>query len=152
METPQKSQRIGAYGLITRPAEILLTRISPLGFPAGHWALPGGAIDHGEPPIIALQREIHEETGLEVVNARLLDVHDVHTVDRGRDDKWEDYHGIHLVYRVEVAGGTVPHVVEAGGTTETVEWIAWEEVPRLPILPVVAHVLARRQHYGLTSR
>jgi 8-oxo-dGTP diphosphatase len=34
----------------------------------GTWELLGGGLDHGEDPIAALKREIHEETGLEVVS------------------------------------------------------------------------------------
>ncbi len=30
------------------------------------WELIGGGLDHGEDPLAALRREIHEETGLEV--------------------------------------------------------------------------------------
>lgn len=33
----------------------------------GMWELLGGGLDHGEDPIEGLQREIHEETGLEVI-------------------------------------------------------------------------------------
>jgi 8-oxo-dGTP diphosphatase len=32
----------------------------------GKWELPGGGLDHGEDPLVGLQREITEETGLEV--------------------------------------------------------------------------------------
>ncbi len=32
----------------------------------GKWELLGGGLDHGEDPIVALKREIKEETGLEI--------------------------------------------------------------------------------------
>ena len=31
----------------------------------GFWACPGGGVDHGEPPEVALRRELAEELGLE---------------------------------------------------------------------------------------
>ncbi|MFC7841663.1 NUDIX hydrolase [Streptomyces sp. NPDC057382] len=31
---------------------------------AGMWGLPGGMLDHGEDPVTAARREVHEETGL----------------------------------------------------------------------------------------
>jgi len=33
----------------------------------GKWELLGGGLDHGEDPIVALKREIKEETGLEII-------------------------------------------------------------------------------------
>ncbi len=34
----------------------------------GKWDMLGGGLDHGEEPIMALQREIKEETGLEITH------------------------------------------------------------------------------------
>lgn len=40
----------------------------------GAWGLPGGAIDPGEPPAVALVREVYEETGLVVRPRRIVAV------------------------------------------------------------------------------
>src|SRR3954466_8680622 len=94
--TVKPVQRLGAYAVVVRDEALLLTRVSPLGFPAGWWGLPGGGVDQGESPADAMVRELHEETGLAPRSSRLVDVHDVHTVAVGKDD-WEDYHGVHLL-------------------------------------------------------
>jgi ADP-ribose pyrophosphatase YjhB (NUDIX family) len=44
--------------------ESRLAVIRPQGRPAGHWALPKGAIDPGERGVDAAVREVREETGL----------------------------------------------------------------------------------------
>jgi 8-oxo-dGTP diphosphatase len=38
----------------------------------GQWSLPGGRIEAGESPEQAVVREVHEETGLQVVPGRLV--------------------------------------------------------------------------------
>lgn len=121
--------------------QLLLTRISSVGFPVGAWALPGGGVDHGESPADAVVRELHEETGLSARSVSLVDVHDIHVVDHGRNDQYEDYHGVHLLYAVEVDRAQEPHVVELGGTTDLAGWVDLATVNSLPILPVVEHVV-----------
>jgi 8-oxo-dGTP pyrophosphatase MutT (NUDIX family) len=146
-------QRIGAYGVATHEDALLLTRISALGFPPGWWGLPGGGVDHGEAPGAALVRELYEETGLEPTSVRLIDVHDVHTTTPGRGDRYEDYHGIHLLYAVEVDSRIEPSVVERDGTTDQVRWVPIGEVRTLgPLLPVVEYVLDRLDEFSAARR
>lgn len=121
-----------------------MTRISPFGFPVGYWALPGGGVDHGESPDEAVRREMFEETGLEVLDQRLVAVHSQHTVAPGRGDAWEDYHGVHLLYACRVDPQAVPHVVEVDGTTELATWLPVSDLSDgRPVLPVVEYVLER---------
>lgn len=150
MQGPTATQRIGAYGVVIRDDAILLTRISAIGYPPGWWALPGGGIDQGESPTAALVRELYEETGLAPRSVRLVDVHDIHTVAPGRGDRFEDYHGIHLLYAVDVPMDQTPRVVEQDGTTDAVSWVGLAELARddlaregLALLPVVEYVLSR---------
>ena len=140
------TQRIGAYAVVIRDDALLLTRISGVGYPPGWWALPGGGIDQGEAPSAALVRELYEETGLTPDSVRLIDVHDVHTVAPGRGDQYEDYHGIHLLYAVDVPADQTPRVVEEDGTTDAVRWVRLSELASneaLALLPVVEYVLER---------
>lgn len=152
----RRTQRLGAYAVVVAPDEhgvdrMLMTRISPTGYPAGWWALPGGGVDHGESPHRAVVRELHEETSLVAAESRLVDVHDVHTVAPGRDDRFEDYHGVHLLYAVRVEGAEPggplpePRVVEVDGTTDLVTWLPLADVDdgERRLLPAVEHVLER---------
>lgn len=145
MQDSSRTQRIGAYAVVVRGGSILLTRISEHGYPPGWWALPGGGISQGESPSAALVRELHEETGLAPRSVRLVDVHDVHMVAPGRGDQYEDYHGIHLLYAVDVSPGQIPRVVEQRGTTDDVRWVPLAKLidTDLALLPVVEYVLER---------
>lgn len=149
MNEPSRTQRLGAYAVVLRDESILLTRISPQGYPAGTWTLPGGGVDHGESPYDAVLRELYEEAGLRARTARLVDVHDIHLVELGRGDRYEDYHGVHLLYAVDVEPGTEPHVVEVGGTTDLAQWVPISDVGSAvwPVLPMVEHVLASPDHF-----
>jgi ADP-ribose pyrophosphatase YjhB (NUDIX family) len=144
---PFRRQRVAAYALCVRgagdAAEVLLTRISALGAHAGSWTLPGGGIDHGEPPRAAVLREVREETGLECEVGELLDVHDVHFDGVAPTGRFEDYHGLHLVFAATVSGGE-PRVAEVAGTTAEAAWVPLTAVAdgSCEVLDVVRHALA----------
>jgi 8-oxo-dGTP diphosphatase len=146
---PRRHQRVAAYAVLTRSGddgtvELLLTRISARGHHVGVWTLPGGGVDHGEPPRNAVRRELLEETGLAIVVGDLLDVHDSHFTGRAPDGVTEDYHGIHLIFAAELGpDASEPVVVEADGTTDAVTWIpvADIEAGQIEVLDVVRHVM-----------
>jgi 8-oxo-dGTP pyrophosphatase MutT (NUDIX family) len=111
----QSSRRIGVYGLAVVEDAVLLTRVAP-GYPGGgRWTLPGGGLERGEAPDEALQREIHEETGLAVAAAEVLDLFSetVTTV------TGQTVHSLQLVYGVTLHG--TPRR-ETDGSTDDVAW------------------------------
>ena len=66
----------------------------------GAWALPGGFVDYGEDPRVAVLRELQEETGLTGQIVRLLDAKG----DPARDPR---KHIVSIVYLIEAEGEPV---------------------------------------------
>jgi ADP-ribose pyrophosphatase YjhB (NUDIX family) len=115
---PVKVQRSGAYAVLAHDGRILLTRLAYTKV----WTLPGGGIDHGEDPIDAVRREVHEETGLPLTDARLLDVDSVHFTGHAPDGKLEDFHAVRLLFTGTVPLDVEPRVVEVGGSSDAAAW------------------------------
>jgi 8-oxo-dGTP diphosphatase len=154
---PFRLQRVAAYAVAVRAgasgAEVLLTRVSPLGFHTGSWTLPGGGIDHGEDPRAALVREVMEETGLAATVKEVLEIDHAHFGGTAPSGRYEDFHAVQLVFEVEVDGAVEPRVTEADGTTDRVAWVpvAAIEDDSLPVLGVVRAALAARTRRTLPS-
>ena len=143
VDAPPQRQRVAAYAILRRGAEILLVRIAPhIRFDG--WTLPGGGIDHGEHPRAALEREIYEETGLHAESGRIIDVHSTHFTGARPDGRLEDYHGIALIFEAEIlpeSRDVEPHVVDVGGSTDLVAWVPLAEAPRLSLSGAARHAL-----------
>jgi 8-oxo-dGTP diphosphatase len=136
---PYRLQRLAAYAVIRRGGDVLLTRISDRGAHPGAWTLPGGGLDHGESPRVALAREVREECGVDCTVGDLLDVHDTHFEGTAPSGRFEDFHGVHLLFHGTVADGVEPRVVETNGTTDAVAWVSVDDVAaaRVRVLDVV---------------
>ncbi|MBD3944443.1 NUDIX domain-containing protein [Nocardioides ganghwensis] len=145
---PFRLQRVAAYALVTRrrggQEELLLTRLSPRAAHPGRWTLPGGGVDHGEHPSLALAREVEEECGLPCRVGELVGVHDTHFAGTAPSGRIEDYHGVHLVFRATVADGE-PRVLEQDGTTDAVAWVLAADIGsgEVDVLELVRWVLDR---------
>jgi ADP-ribose pyrophosphatase YjhB (NUDIX family) len=131
-------QRPAAYAVLRDGDDVLLTRLRDSG---GMWTLPGGGIDHGEDPQVALVREVYEETGLDLTPGRLVAVSSKHFTGHAPNGRLEDFHAIRLVY-----GGAVPRdeprVTEVGGSTEAAAWVPLRDVGGLRLADVVVEGLA----------
>lgn len=141
---PFQMQRIAAYAVIRREDAILLTRLSGRAHHTGSWTLPGGGVDHGEPPAAALSREVAEECGVACDVGDLLDVHDLHFAGTAPSGRYEDFHGIHLIFAGIVPPDAEPRVVEVDGTTDAVAWVPLVDIASgaLPVTDVVRAALA----------
>jgi 8-oxo-dGTP diphosphatase len=140
---PFRHQRLGAYGLVRRADAVLLVRISPRGFHTGSWTLPGGGVDHGEPPRTAVVRELREECGVEATVGELLAVHDEHFSGTAPSGRYEDFHAVSLVFEAVVADGADPVPAEQDGTADAAAWVALADVESgaVPVLDVVREAL-----------
>jgi len=64
--------RPGAYAILTLGSDVLLTHQAE---PLPEFQLPGGGIDPRESPVVALHREVFEETGYSIAKPRKLGVY-----------------------------------------------------------------------------
>ncbi|HEX7088369.1 MAG TPA: NUDIX hydrolase [Vicinamibacterales bacterium] len=105
-----------AAGVVIDGDRVLLVqrKFEPL---AGHWTLPGGAIELGEPVADAVAREVREETGLEVEVGPVVEVLD--RIYRDADGRVQ-FHYVLIDCLCRPRGGTV----RAGSDAAAVEWVA----------------------------
>ncbi|MFQ5899401.1 MAG: NUDIX domain-containing protein [Candidatus Methylomirabilia bacterium] len=106
-----------AVALVVKGRKILLGRRAAAPF-AGTWDLPGGFLERGETPEVALRRELKEELGVGIRSARFLGF-------------FHETYGpggfpiLAVVYRVRLAGA--PRV-----TASDVSELRWFDRDRLP--------------------
>jgi 8-oxo-dGTP diphosphatase len=150
-ETPIQVQRPAAYAVLIdetpgprKGKRMLLTRLAESRTPGrkGTWTLPGGGIDHGEHPLVALEREVYEETGLPYTVGPLLDIGSRHFIGRAPSGRLEDFHGLRLVYAGTVPVDLTPQVIEVGGSTDAAAWIPIGELGRINTVPAVRESFA----------
>ena len=126
--TKPRITRVAAYGLLLNEARILLCSISDqLPWDAGRWTLPGGGLEFGEDPALAMMREVHEETGLRVRQRGLAAIDSFHEENHDRA-----FHGLRILYFAELVGGTLRN--EVAGTTDLCAWWSCEEARALPLV------------------
>jgi 8-oxo-dGTP diphosphatase len=127
--------RVGAYAICRRPSEVLLVRASSQTTIEGRWFLPGGGLRFGEPPELAVLRELREETGLTGRSPRLVgatsDLHD--RPDGGR------LFVVRLLFEVVVDDGEL--AAESNGTSDAARWVPLDEVRSVGAMPYVLYAL-----------
>lgn len=134
---------VGVGAVVWRDEHILLIR---RGTPPrqGAWSLPGGHQELGETVYAAAEREIREETGVEI---RILDIAAVvdliHSDEEGR-----------IVWHytvIDVVADWVAGEARAGDDAAEVAWVELSELPRYQPTEAVMEVVAaarrkRRDH------
>jgi 8-oxo-dGTP diphosphatase len=130
---------------LAAPTRLLAARRTEPTELAGGWELPGGKVDQGESPLIALHREIAEELGVEIV----VGPHLPGPRPGGTWPLGERYEM--LVWFAEVAGG-VPEPLEDHDELRWLTRHALHEVPWLPADLSIVDAVAGRLHDAPTPR
>jgi 8-oxo-dGTP pyrophosphatase MutT (NUDIX family) len=146
-------QRPAAYAVLVSGnpngnGRILLSKLAGTDL----WTLPGGGIDHGEPPLDALAREVHEEAGLPYSRGPLLDISSRHFTGRAPSGRLEDFHGIRLLYAGSVPDQPGPHVIDVGGSSDAAAWFELRELSRVRTVATVRHALKLLRRAALNGK
>jgi len=94
-----------------------------------YWVLPGGRLQGNETLDAALQRELHEELGLEARVGRLVIVCETLAPDR---------HMVNLIYQVEIGEKAEPRLDHSDPVLAGWQWVSVEQLPRLDFRPPIA--------------
>ena len=126
---------IGVGGVVISDGRVLLVRRGspPL---QGQWSIPGGILEVGETLIEGVQRELAEETGIDVRVRTLIEVFE--RIDRDPSGKAQ-YHFVVLDYLCEVVRG----VARAGSDVSEVAWAAFHELEKYSLTEIASRVIQK---------
>ena len=110
--------KVAVLTLITQQRKVLLVQRLHAPY-QGKWTLPAGYMDAGEDPARAAEREVMEETNLDVQASQLLDVIGVKRPQRGAN--------IIILYRGEILSGDL----QAGDDAAQAAFFDLEDLPPL---------------------
>ena len=126
---------IGVGGVVISDGRVLLVRRGgpPL---QGQWSIPGGTLEVGETLTEGVQRELAEETGIDVRVRTLIEVFE--RIDRDISGK-SQYHFVVLDYLCEVVRG----IARAGSDVSEVAWAAPFELDKYSLTEIASRVIRK---------
>mgnify|MGYP000131391383 CR=1 FL=1 len=132
--TTVRSRKLVVAGLLREPgsgAVLLSQRRADQAMPL-QWELPGGKVEPGEDPAVALRRELHEELDLD---AEVGSVYDVVF------HRYPEFDLVMLVYHCQFPSTQKPVAREVA----QVRWVAPAQLLELPVLPADIPLMQRLQ-------
>ena len=135
---------VGVGGVVISGGRALLVRRGkpPL---EGEWSIPGGMLELGETLIEGVQRELAEETGIEVRVAGLIEVFERISLDAaGRPQ----YHFVVLDYFCEAVQGEG----RAGSDAIEVAWATDAELAQYSLTPAATRVIRKAFEMSRSTR
>ncbi len=114
--------KLDVRGVVFRDEKILLVQERSDG---NRWTLPGGWVDVGEPPRLAVEREVREESGYEVKASKLLALYDRSL--HGHPPHL--FHTYKIYILCELQGGAPAESLETGGA----DFFPLGELPELSL-------------------
>jgi 8-oxo-dGTP diphosphatase len=132
---------VGVGGVVITAGRALLIRrgSEPL---KGEWSIPGGTLEVGETLVEGVERELREETGLEVRVLDLLEVFERIFPERsGSSDRagQPQYHFVILDYLCEAVQGTP----RPGSDVTDIALVREDELDRYQLTPAATRVLRK---------
>jgi 8-oxo-dGTP diphosphatase len=125
---------VGVAGVVIHNDHALLVRRGqePL---KGEWSIPGGLLELGEDLLSGVQRELKEETGLDVEPLEVVLVFD--RIERESDRV--RYHYVIVDYLCRCNGGTLQ---PASDVTDA-RWVSREELPQYQLTELATTVILK---------
>jgi len=125
----QPTTNLTVVAAVIRDAEdrVLLTQRLQGRHMGGLWEFPGGKVDDGESPSDALERELHEELGIDV------------RIEQPITFAVHEEPGLRILllfYAVRIIGGE-----PRGREGQAVEWVPVTELPSYPTPPADAEIV-----------
>jgi 8-oxo-dGTP diphosphatase len=126
---------VGVGGVVIHNERALLIRrgSAPL---EGEWSIPGGMLEVGETLLEGVQRELLEETAIEVKVLDLIEVFERVTRDEAGKFK---YHFVILDYLCEVVRGKA----QAGSDVTDVAWARESQLSEYSLTPTATRVIQK---------
>jgi len=127
-----RDPKLAVGALILQNGQTLLVRRGVIPR-RGFWAMPSGFVEYDEQPRSALAREILEETGLEAVIGRVLDVFPIADPNKK---------GVFLLFEASVTGGAL----QAGDDAIEARWFPVNKIPWPEVaFPQLRQMLAEKR-------
>lgn len=126
---------LGIYAIIEKEQHILLVKKSR-GPYRGMWDLPGGRPAHGETIPQTLQREVREETGIELIDI-VLHTNQAFVVEYKEDEEAISLHHTCLIYKATEFDSSQFQENIAEEDVAGCSWIEKSQLTHLPLSKVV---------------